>query len=154
MSHTGDNPHQNRQRRPMQQRESPQDLGGIGEGASARVFLHWYTSEKFGGTGSRIFHLHDLLPPAVDARRCHVDGEDQPQVDDPGGRFDAFAPHVGQKALQRQTCAREQPTPRSRLPPHGGNRWRQPPPSAIPTPPSPCHHPVPSSAPFAGTDLC
>lgn len=52
------------------------------------------------GIGFQDFHLHDLLPPAVKARRGNVDGEDQPQVDDVGGGFDALAPHVGQQALQ------------------------------------------------------
>lgn len=108
------------------------------------------------GISLQAFHLHDLLPPAVNAWRCNIDGKDQPQVDGLGGRFDALAPHVGQQALQRQTCARKQPTARS------WPLWegRQPgiPPSLL----SSCHRPsatVPSPpwhpwGSFAGMGFC
>lgn len=69
-------------------------------GFPCHVLLHRCTKEQFAGIGFQAFHLHDLLPPAVYARRSNFDGEDQPQVDDVGGGFDALAPHVGQQALQ------------------------------------------------------
>lgn len=81
-------------------------------------------------------HLHDLLPPAVDAWRHNVDGEDQPQADDLGSRFDALAPLVGQQALQRQPCAAAAHVPGSD-PSWGGTNGDTPPllsPVPIPSP--------------------
>lgn len=90
LSHAGRNPLE------TGKQESPQYLWA----SPLHVLRQQYTKEQLAGIGFQALHLHDLLPPAVNARRGHVDGEDQPQVDDVGGGSDALAPHVGQQALQ------------------------------------------------------